>query len=316
MKTCPLCRTAYDDSQNFCLNDGTLLTDFGAEEPRQVEPLEPKFVVQTDEPATVVHASPLTNVGARETNVGQTVPPISAPLPVIIEKKTNTGKIVAMSVLATMLVVALLGGGIYLATRNRNQPIVQVNDNKNTAKPRNTNANLSNANANVVVVNAVNVNQNANLANANLNANALPSPSPQPSLKPEQAVKIRKDVNEALDGWKDATDNRDLDSHIGFYGDNVDYYNGGLVNVERVRTDRQKAFDNNNIVEVELSNVKITPDSSGEKVSVIFDKSWRFENDEATSEGKVQQLLTMEKQNGRWRITGEKDLKVYYKNKY
>lgn len=317
MKICPVCRTTYDDSQNFCLNDGTLLVNSVPEEPRQVEPLEPATVVRSEEPATVFHIAPTTNVSGRETGFGPTIPPtLPATTPVLVRKKSNIGKIVALTALATVLLVAIAGAGIYLALRNRNQPVAQVNvnDNKNTAKPKNVNINAANANSNTVNANIVNVNLNANLTNVNLNANVLPSP--HSSLKPEQAIKIKKEVGGTLEDWKAATDNRDLDAHMSFYGENVDYYNGGLVNVSRVRADRQKAFENNNVVEVELSNVKVTPDATGEKASVILDKAWHFENDEKTSDGKVQQLLIMEKLNGRWYITGEKDLKVYYKNNY
>lgn len=323
MKICPQCRTTYDDSQNFCLNDGTPLVNFVAEEPRQVEPLEPATVVQAKEPETVVNPTPTVNVSGRAPNYNQTVPPVlPAVTPVVVKRKSNVGKIVALTALATVLIVAVAGAGIYLAMRNRNQNVAQVNvaDNKNAAKPKNTNANVSNANVALIVnSNVAEANLNANLANANLNANLVNAnvlPSPHPSLKPEQATKIKKEVGDTLDGWKDATDNRDLDAHMSFYGENVDFYNGGVVNANKVRNDRQKAFDTYNNIEVELSNVNVTPDSTGEKATVVLDKAWHFDNDEKTSEGKVQQRLTMEKLNGRWYITGEKDLHTYYKNTY
>ena len=296
MKICSVCRTRYDDSQNFCLNDGTPLASVAPEEPRQVEPIEPATVVHSDEPATVVHASPTTGVSGRATDYGQTVPPVipAAVTPVTVKRKSNVGKIVALTALATVLLVAVAGASIYLAMRNRSQNIAQVNvaENKNAAKPKNTNVNSSNANALIVNANVVEANQNTNSANANLNANTTNAnvlPSPHPSLKPEQAVKIKKEVNDTLDGWKNATDDRDLEAHLSFYGENVDYYNGGIVNVSKVRSDRQKAFDAYNNIEVELSNVTVTPDATGEKAAVILDKAWRFENDEKTSEGKVQQ---------------------------
>ena len=320
MKICPQCRTTYDDSQNFCLNDGTPLASVATEEPRQVEPLESATVVQSDEPATVVHASPTTSVSGRATDYGKNAPPVLPPVPtVVVKRKSNIGKIVALTALATVLFVAIAGAGIYLAMRNRNQNVAQVNvnDNKNTAKPKNTNVNS--ANANVALITNINANQNANLANTNLNANVAnvnALPSPHPVLKPEQAVKVKKEVNDALDGWKTATTDRDLDAHMSFYGENVDYYNGGIVNVNKVRSDRQKAFEAYNNIEVELSNVNVTPDPTGDKATVVLDKSWHFENDEKISDGKVQQRLLMEKLNGRWYITGEKDLKVYYKNNY
>lgn len=318
MKICPQCRTTYDALQNFCLNDGTLLVNFVPEEPRQVEPLEPATVVQAKEkePETTAQVVPIINVPAKESNYGQASSPVLPAAPVVAVKKSNIGKIVALTALATVLLIAIAGGAVYLAMRNRNQTIAQanVNDNKNLTKPKNTNVNSSNANVVAVNANVVETNQNANLANTNLNANVLPSP--KPSLKPEQAIKIKKEVGETLDGWKTATDNRDLDAHMSFYGENVDFYNGGVVNASKVRSDREKAFDAYNNIEVELSNINITPDSTGEKATVVLDKAWHFQNDEKTSDGKVQQRLTMEKLSGRWYITGEKDLHTYYKDKY
>lgn len=303
MKICPVCQTSYDDAQNFCLNDGTPLVISAENEPQQVEPLEPPTVVQAKASETVSNVSPTTqpNFSAAQSNLGQAAPPVFPQTPIVVEKKSNTGKIVFLTALVTLLVVALTGGAIYLATRNRATQIAQNNDNQNASKPKN--ANTSNANAAVV--------KNANAANMNSNANVASSPSLV--LSAEQTTKIRKDVNQSLDGWKDSTEDGDINKHMSFYADTVDFYNASGASSSIIRADRQKAFDTYPDIEIKLSNIKITPDSTGEKATVVLDKTWRFENDEKVSEGSVQQQLTLSKINGRWLITGEKDLKVYYK---
>ncbi len=310
MKICPTCQTAYDDSQNFCLNDGASLIAA----PTQVVPLE------TAEENTIVTRSPTTNLqqaAARTVypTANPVAPPLAAPLVVeekTIEKKSNTGKIVALTALGTILLVSLAAGGAYLALRNRgNQQVAIANTNANVARPRNTNS------ANVVVTNTANANSAASAnVNANTNANANVLPTPKPSLNEAQAKEIRQNVQDALDGWKDSTENRNIESHIGFYAPTVDFYNSKGASAARVRADREKAFDTYSTIEIDVDNVKITPDASGEKATAVLDKSWRFENDETTSEGKVQQQLTLEKRGNRWVITGEKDLKQYYANKY
>lgn len=306
MKICQTCQTTYDDSQNFCLNDGASLVAA----PPQVVPLE------TAEENTIVNRSPTANLPQ---NAARTVYPAANPVavplaaPVVIEKKSNTGKIVALTALGTILLVSLAAGGVYLALRNRggNQQVAVANTNANVARPRNTNA------ANVVVTNTANANLATNVnVNANTNANANVLPTPKPSLNEAQAKEIRQNVQDAIDGWKDSTENRNIESHIGFYAPTVDFYNSKAASAARVRADREKAFETYPNMEIQVNNVKITPDASGEKATVILDKTYRFENDETTSEGSVQQQLTLEKRGSRWVITGEKDLKQYYANKY
>ena len=65
-------------------------------------------------------------------------------------------------------------------------------------------------------------------------------------------------------------------------------------------------------ININIDNVKVTPDASGERATVVLDKEWNFEGAEKFSSGKVQQQLTLNKIGGRWLITGEKDLKIYY----
>jgi hypothetical protein len=285
MKICPVCRITYDNSQNFCLNDGSPL-NFAAE-PLQVEPLEQ---------STVVSSSPQTqpNPTNAQNRFGQQ-PPVA-----VIEKKSNIGKIIAITAVMTILFFGAASAAIYYfltraKTGNQNQPIV---GNANQNKPKNSN------------VAAIAVNSNA----TNANAVAL-LPSPKPSINAEAAKTVQKEVNDVLENWKYSTMNGDLKEHLSCYADTVDYYKAGIVGVERVRADREKAFQLYPQIEVSLNNIKVTPDASGTKATVILDKSWRFENEENFSEGSVQQQLKLAKINNRWLITGEKDLKVYYKTK-
>ncbi|MDQ3322521.1 MAG: hypothetical protein M3525_08855, partial [Acidobacteriota bacterium] len=67
-------------------------------------------------------------------------------------------------------------------------------------------------------------------------------------------------------------------------------------------------------VNIDISNLKITQDESGENATALFDKEWNFEGDASNSSGKVRQQLTFSKIGGKWLITGERDLRVYYVN--
>ncbi len=294
MKRCPNCQTTYaDDSLQFCLQDGMPLAGisnqnsadyFNTESetivsPKRVEPIrfEPPSSYQTND----AHRQPTNE-------------------PVVVEKhekkKSNTAAIVTLSVLGTILLLALGGLGAWLYFANKK---TQVAVGVNTAtQNRPPNANVANQNT------------NANVATPSPTATA--TPTAQPTLKPETVKAVINDVKDVVDEWKDTTENLQLDAHLSQYADTVDYYRGGRVGIAKVRADKEQAYSAYDSVNINITNMKITPDTSGEKATALFDKEWNFEGAEKFSSGKVQQQLTFSKINGRWRITGEKDLKVYY----
>jgi len=293
MKYCPNCQTEYaDDNLQFCLQDGTPLAGVSDQAATVAYEAEPETLVVPKRVEPIRFEPP----SSYQTNQANWQPS----QPVIIEppretKKSNTAAVVITSVLGTILLLGLGGLGTWLYFRNSK---TEVAVNINAAAPNRG----SNSNA---------ANQNANLAAPSPTA----TPTAQPTLKPEDAKTITKDVKNAVDEWKEVTENGDLDAHISKYADTVDYYKAGRVNVARVRADRANAFAAYHSMSVNIDNVKVTPDASGEKATVIIDKEWNFEGEEKFSSGKVQQQLTFGKIGGRWLITGEKDLKIYYVNK-
>ena len=292
MKVCPKCRTEYtDDALQYCLQDGTPLenstyktSDFNAESetvvaPKRVEP------IRFDLPSS--YQGSKTNWETDQ--------------PIVIEreaKKSNTAAIVALSVLGTILVLGLGGAGVWLYLNNK-KSVAVVNTNSPTPN-RPINQNTAN-------------NQNANANLATPTPTPSPTPIPKPTINPEQAKNITGDVKDVIDDWKDASENLDITTHLSHYADTVDYYNAGKVNIAKVRADREKAFSQYDSISLDIDNLRVIPDPSGDKATAIFDKSWKFEGTDKYSAGKVQQQLTLSKINGKWLISGEKDLKVYYK---
>lgn len=300
MKQCPTCQKTYEDGLQFCLQDGTQLAavtnqnladNYDTESetlvvPKRVEPIrfEPPSAYQSNQESFQPTSQPM----SQPTNQ-----------PVIIEqlppKKSNTATTVVLSILGTILLLGLGGLGAWLYFNNKKTEVAAVNANAAaTNRPSNQNA--------------------ANSQNANLAAATTPTATPtaQPTLDPEEAKTISGDVKNVIDEWKTSTENLEIDQHISQYADTVDYYKGGRVKVSRVRADRERAFAAYDSISINLDNVKVTPDASGEKATVVLDKEWDFAGAEKVSTGKVQQQLTLNKIGGRWRITGEKDLKVYY----
>jgi hypothetical protein len=135
---------------------------------------------------------------------------------------------------------------------------------------------------------------------------AGPAPTPTPDQK-----EMRREVADTLDAWVSSTEDRDLDEHMSYYADTLEsYYNSRAAPRDQVRADRGRAFDRYQDIDVNIDNVRVTLDETGVGAQVVLDKSWKFEG-ERCSKGKVQQMLRLARIDGRWRITSERDLKVY-----
>jgi len=295
MKQCPNCQTTYaDDSLQFCLQDGTPLAQIPNQNSADYFSTESETIVSPKRVEPIRFEPPSSYQPTNQPNWEPSQP-------VIVEqrekKKSKTATIVVLSVLGTILLLGLGGLGALLYFGNKR---TQVAAGTNTAaQNRSPNTNAANQNTNV------------NLATPSPTATPTAQPT-QPTLKPDEVRAITGDVKDVVDDWKYSTENRDLDTHIGQYADTVDFYKAGRVNVSRVRADRARAFAAYDSISINTDNVKVAPDASGEKATVVLDKEWNFEGAEKSSSGKVQQQLTLSKVNGRWLITGEKDLKVYY----
>lgn len=125
------------------------------------------------------------------------------------------------------------------------------------------------------------------------------------------------EISNTLEGWAQSSRNRDLDLHMRYYADTLDYYySRTLVSSSKIREDRQKAYARFNYLSLQLSNMKIELDSTGQRATVVLDKTFDFRGDNnAFYNGSVQNQMTLTKLGGAWLITGEKELKVYYVNK-
>jgi ketosteroid isomerase-like protein len=137
--------------------------------------------------------------------------------------------------------------------------------------------------------------------------------APAPASSDPAAV--RREVASVVQGWAASLRGRDLDAHMGYYADTLDtYYAKQNAPASQVRSDRSRAFALYNKMDVTISNLQIAPDPAGGRATATFDKSWDFESDTRHATGSVRQQLTLTNVGGRWLITGEKELQVYYTN--
>jgi hypothetical protein len=286
MKYCPNCRTNYNDNNlQFCLQDGTPLVND-----------EPETVMRN--PMRIELNQPPTQPNFTQPQTGfQPQPQPETP------KKSKTGLIVLGTALATFLILGLAGIGAWIFLSKQTPQVAQ-----NAA---NTNSNTANANANA---NSSNINTSNLNTNVNANVNVV-TPTPKPTLKPAELTSVKKEVESTITNWKEAAEGFDLEGNVNSYADTVDYYKGGKIPRAKVKTNKQPAYDNYDTINVTITNMKVTPDPSGEKATAVFDKEWNFANDKKVNRGQVQQQLIFIKVNGKWKISGEKDLKVYWAEK-
>ena len=301
MKYCPSCQTTYtDDTLRFCLQDGTPLAEvsdsssqqptvsFTDDEtlisPRQVEPLRiPVEKLQTPDWEQ-----------SRETKVSA----------IPAEPKKSR---VALAVFLTALVMLLLFGGAIGAW------FYLKNGKKETAQTANNKAAL-NQSPNPKNDNKTEVFPSPSDSPKDLTPSPTPSPTgtPMPDFNPE---KVKKEVSDKIYSWKSAAESLNLNAYMNYYANTIDYYNKSGASASYVRNDKQKAFSKYDNIEINLSNMRVTPNASGDAATAVFDKEWTFEGEESYSSGKVQSQIQLKKINDQWLITGEKDLKVYYVDK-
>jgi hypothetical protein len=306
MKRCPTCQSTYtDDSLKFCLQDGTTLvrmsgsSGVGPTVPDQEKTLLINSRERTNEPpATEILPSVLPTVASSRTP--QTTPQSFLPTGMGVQDRVTTPQgpksnalIIPVTIAATVLVLAALGLGAWLLLGEK-----QSGANGNTrVEKQNTTTNTQTRSSPAASVTPV-----------------ASSPTPTPS--PVNVAAVRKEVMDALNGWAESSMERDIERQMSYYADTLDiYYTKTNVSASVVRADRQRAYDTFSTLDIELSNVQITPDATGERANVILDKTWNFEGEEKSTSGSVQQELRLAKIDGRWRINGEKDLQVYYVNR-
>lgn len=133
----------------------------------------------------------------------------------------------------------------------------------------------------------------------------------------QSASSADAEIRNSLEGWAQTSRNRDVDRHLQYYAETLDfYYNRTMVPSSKVREDRTRAFAKFNYINIQLSNLNIQVDSTGQRATVTLDKTFEFRGDNnAFFNGSVQDQLALTKLGGSWLITGEKELKVYYVNK-
>ena len=301
MKRCPTCQRRYaDDTLNFCLEDGAPLaavnpsTDetltLQAGEPPPTEILDPALA-----PTFKTRAKPADTARqeARATR-REEIQNFAAP------PARSTSSVVAVTVVATILLLGLGGLGAWLLLRD-NGTEVSRDGSRNVSPTPAYSPNPSPTNTSTPA------------ASPTPTSSTTPTPTPQPTQTPGGGAS--REVASALEGWR-RTMNGDVNAHMAYYADTLHtYYNAKNADVSMVRNNVARAFSAYDTFDVRIDNLQIEVDPSGERAVATFDKTFEFKSPGKTYQGSGLNRFWFEKIGGRWLITGEKDLKIYYVNK-
>lgn len=133
-------------------------------------------------------------------------------------------------------------------------------------------------------------------------------------ISPEQDAQVKKELTDFMQSWARTNSEKNPDTHLAHYANMLEvYYGESGKDKNHVLADRLRAYQRYDSIQMQVDNLKITPQST-ESAMIVFDKSWTMKNDKKTSTGSVQQEIHVTKTNGKWLIDGEKDLKVYFIN--
>ena len=296
MKYCPKCITQYaDDTLLFCLDDGTpLAVSRPGEMPTAIlSDTELLTSVRTAKPASDPRFvdSQVTRVSSLEA-----VPAHSA------RRKSNTVTAVVLTAVSMIMLFGIAGLVGYLIYFRSNGPgISNAEPSKNSSTP-----NIYTSNVPPTTTPVPSPTANAVATNASTPV-SIATPSPQIDVSA-----IRSEVLKEIYGSKSARDSRDLSSCLSYYAETLDrYYTKRGMSRAGVRADKARHFSNYTSMQSDYSNMNVAVGPDGQTVTAVFDKEWNFSGVK-TSSGKVQSQLIFKRINGRWLITTERDLKVYY----
>ncbi len=297
MKYCPQCQTQYsDETLKYCLQDGTFLAEIQSSQMN---------TANYGEAETVISNRPTNQGSANYQNpydANRQTPNVYKTTADAPPRKSRTGLIIAGTMAAMLALFGIVIGAWFLMRNNQPEIVKTINVTTNAA----------NQNAVKNVNQAVNQPVKTPTLTPKIVTNSYTIGNTE-TLSADETATIKKDVGETIDDWKSAAEGLNLDAFMDKYGDKIDYYNKKGASNETVRADKEKAFEKFDSIEVNISNLVVTPDADGKHATAVFDKEWNFVSEEDTSSGKVKTELQLENTDNNWLIVGEKDLKLYYK---
>jgi ketosteroid isomerase-like protein len=132
-----------------------------------------------------------------------------------------------------------------------------------------------------------------------------------PPSAEQRAGDDRASLRGALDAWVAATNARDTEKVMAFYGPEVEvYYRARSVTKDFVRDDKTRSFERVEAMEVSAGEPEITIAGDGRTADMLFRKKYSFKAQGRERRGEVLELLRWRRTDKGWEIVGERDLRV------
>ncbi|MEN3331558.1 MAG: eukaryotic-like serine/threonine-protein kinase [Blastocatellia bacterium] len=126
---------------------------------------------------------------------------------------------------------------------------------------------------------------------------------------PADTGKAVNEVRNAVSRWNSALESRNLDAHMAYYAPHLHtYFLKDNIDRNAARAEVANALSRYSKLKIRTSPLAVSVDPSGSHAVVTYEKSWDFEGKQPWSGAAVERLW-LERLNGRWRITGVRDLK-------
>jgi hypothetical protein len=294
---CPRCQHPNEEVDIFCRECGARLVNVQQEPTLIYAPApEAKQKPSPGDPTLAVGAPPL----PPQFVVPNVTPPAQEVMTTPPARSSNTARIVMLTVIVTSLFLSL--GAIIAVLFFRHQTDSQ------TARTAETS---SNQNGSIPVETASPTIPTGNVNKESVAASPAQSPAPTPAVVDTSSA--RTEVLAAMNRWADSLRRRDLSDNLSLYADRLNiFYGRSGVDKSDVRANRQAIFAKYDSIDVRLSDLQLTIDSSGTTATVSYDNTYDWQGGAKSLSGKSHNEIVMSKIGGKWLITSEKHLKTYY----
>ncbi|HEY9231989.1 MAG TPA: protein kinase, partial [Blastocatellia bacterium] len=250
----------------------------------------------------------------RQTTVNEAAPPAStrpraaskAGHPVrraaaVSAAKGEPHKRMPMTLIAGLLAVVLAGILVTYFTTRKHAP--------ESPPTRQANDRAAASNANAGVAPASNAPSPALTTSTNTSSPPPPAGAETPPPTTADNGKAVNQVRDAVSRWNAALEARNIDLHMSYYAPRLHtYFLKDDVDRNAARTEVAAALSKYSKLKIRTSPLAISVDPSGNHAVVTFEKDWNFEGKQPSTGAAVERLW-LDRLNGRWRITGVRDLK-------
>jgi ketosteroid isomerase-like protein len=294
VKICPACRTAYtDDTLRFCLQDGSPLGP-------AADTASPTVAFNEFETVSSVSAGteqPSAETEWRKSEVTRIAGTAQKP------SRPARGLIWGLFAVVALLLFGLASLLVWSVLKNDTGA-----GNTNAAGTITANANTAGDAGGIFA----SPSQETPQPTPTTRPDTSPSPTPG-STPPTDTERIMREVSDTIYRWKERLEARDLNGTMSYYAATVNYYRRANATKAFVRNNKNTALSRFSSISISISDLSVSVAATGQTAIAEFDKEWVFIG-ARRSTGKVRSRLSFRNDDGRWLITGERDLKVYRSN--